>query len=929
MTTTRRIAAGLALILGCAAALVVPSTSTIAAPPGDDEIIAFEVRGVGNGHGRGLSQWGSYGRAIDGQEWDEILDAYYGGTEPGTASKSDLRVRLTPWDGVATVGVISSGGKAAWNGSAATYTSMYAVEVSSNQFEVYGATSGFGCVGSSSFVVPKVPMANGARGQDVTRMQQLLSHFGFPPGPIDGIFGNQTQEALEAFQQHDGLAVDGTWDAADWNRAEERLEGEDAPPWTKLTAQPVAGPVRFTTSVNQSSAGAANVLGVCEPDGSITHYRGAVEFLHTGDGNRVVNEVDIENYLRGVVPKESPASWGDAAGGDGMHALMAQSVAARSYALTQGRYSYASTCDTSSCQVYGGAAVRLNAGTANSVRLEHDNTDEAIDGTDGVVRVWPGGAIVSTEFSASNGPSTAGGSFPSVVDPWDDQAGNPNHRWTRIIDADSIMSRYGLSSASGVTTGPDADSPYDGIWANEVRLGNGSTVSAWDFRNAFGLTAPGFELVPIRRTVTNAVDLAFIGDSVGVSIAGSESSEFRVLTEGMFDDETFDAISSRRTQGGHIVDGVSAASDVPVGTDIVVVELGYNDDPAAMPDRIDEVMEALRERQVGLVLWVNVSERRTSTAYHLTNTALDEAAAAWDELVVLDWNAASSHSGADRWYSDGVHLSSTGQAEFALWLRSQVLSIVQDGYTPPSRLRAGQTLRVPVMGVDGVPAEGAGTDVVGVALNVTAVDPVGPGFLRVWACGAEEPGTSSVNFVAAGAVEPNAVVVPVDESGEVCVSSLVDTDVIVDVTAWFDSGVGSAAGRLVDTREGSHVKAGQTLRVPVMGVDGVPAEGAGTDVVGVALNVTAVDPVGPGFLRVWACGAEEPGTSSVNFVAAGAVEPNAVVVPVDESGEVCVSSLVDTDVIVDITAWFDGGLRSSPGDRVVDTRYGIGPVPGS
>ena len=49
MTTTRRIAAALALILGVATALTVPAASTIAAPPGDDEVIAFEVRGVGDG----------------------------------------------------------------------------------------------------------------------------------------------------------------------------------------------------------------------------------------------------------------------------------------------------------------------------------------------------------------------------------------------------------------------------------------------------------------------------------------------------------------------------------------------------------------------------------------------------------------------------------------------------------------------------------------------------------------------------------------------------------------------------------------------------------------------------------------------------------------------------------------------------------------
>jgi hypothetical protein len=57
------------------------------------------------------------------------------------------------------------------------------------------------------------------------------------------------------------------------------------------------------------------------------------------------------------------------------------------------------------------------------------------------------------------------------------------------------------------------------------------------------------------------------------------------------------------------------------------------------------------------------------------------------------------------------------------------------------------------------------------------------------------------------------------------------------------------------------------------------------------------------------------------------VEPNAVVVPVDGSGEVCVSSLVTTDVLVDVTGWFDSGLRASPGERIVDTRVGLGPIP--
>jgi hypothetical protein len=158
------------------------------------------------------------------------------------------------------------------------------------------------------------------------------------------------------------------------------------------------------------------------------------------------------------------------------------------------------------------------------------------------------------------------------------------------------------------------------------------------------------------------------------------------------------------------------------------------------------------------------------------------------------------------------------------------------------------------------------------------------------------------------------------------VSSSVATDLLVDVAGWFDSGLRSASGelRLVDSRDGvgaSRLAADVPVRVKVTGVAGVPE-----DAVGVALNVTAVRTSGWGFLQVWPCGSSKPSTSAVNFTSAGAVEPNAVLVPVDASGEVCVSSSVATDLLVDVAGWFDSGLRSADGDlRLVDTRVGKGP----
>ena len=78
-------------------------------------------------------------------------------------------------------------------------------------------------------------------------------------------------------------------------------------------------------------------------------YPGALE-LHTEDGRLLlVNEVDLERYLQGVVAAELPASWG-------LEAKKAQAVAARTYAIMQQNsttkaYDLESTVDD---QVYSG-----------------------------------------------------------------------------------------------------------------------------------------------------------------------------------------------------------------------------------------------------------------------------------------------------------------------------------------------------------------------------------------------------------------------------------------------------------------------------------------------------------------------------------------------------------------------------------------------
>ena len=90
--------------------IVVPGPAVRSQVAPEQEVVALIVEGTGFGHGRGMSQWGAYGRAVNGgQSWTQILNAYYGGTTLGSVSTSTrIRVRLLAHDGDSTVGVIST-----------------------------------------------------------------------------------------------------------------------------------------------------------------------------------------------------------------------------------------------------------------------------------------------------------------------------------------------------------------------------------------------------------------------------------------------------------------------------------------------------------------------------------------------------------------------------------------------------------------------------------------------------------------------------------------------------------------------------------------------------------------------------------------------------------------------------------------------------
>ena len=67
----------------------------------------------------------------------------------------------------------------------------------------------------------------GSRGPLVIELQRRLMAAGFNPGPTDGFFGSQTEDALRSFQTDLGMSSDGIVDSNIWSSLGVRLRAAE------------------------------------------------------------------------------------------------------------------------------------------------------------------------------------------------------------------------------------------------------------------------------------------------------------------------------------------------------------------------------------------------------------------------------------------------------------------------------------------------------------------------------------------------------------------------------------------------------------------------------------------------------------------------------------------------------------------------------
>jgi stage II sporulation protein D len=396
----RTVRAALALT---AALLAAPATGAGAAS-------RFFIRGGGNGHGIGMSQYGTEGYAEHGKSHEWILAHYYRGTSLG---------RVDPRQ---TVRVLLRTGSAGFSGATRAAgrklnpSATYAVRVLPN-----------GWIGVFS-----------PAGKQVARGVAPLSVSG--PGPLE-----------------------------------------------------VAG------------------LGA---------YRGSLEFTPDGSGGvDTVEAVALDDYVRGVIADEIPASWSP-------QALETQAVAARTYAITTdvGGGVYDLYRDTRS-QMYGGVSAETPA------------TDAAVAATGGQVVTYHGHPVVTYFFSSSGGhteniENVWPGTTPEpwlrgVTDPYDGAAGDPYHRWSYELTpaaAGAKLRGFLKGSLVGIRIVRTGVSPR--VLAADVVGTRGTVrVTGIQLQHAFGLLTTYMRFTMVQsRTAPSARNLraamSVPGDATLIEVLG-------------------------------------------------------------------------------------------------------------------------------------------------------------------------------------------------------------------------------------------------------------------------------------------------------------------------------------------------------------------------------------------------------------------------
>jgi SpoIID/LytB domain protein len=790
------------LSMGTAAAQTSASTTATSALVGayPDTVT---VIGHGFGHGDGMSQWGAFGYAVDRNwDWTQILTHYYGGTARNAIDPlSEMTVELSALNDAAATSVVHRAVAMATNADTTNsrFSAIVAVEQAPNTYRVYGRADVATCA-----------------------VQPIVADL---DKPLSG-----------------------------WRLLNAAFVSTSTTTRLSITVPERADRMATTTDP-------ADLIGVCQTDGSVRSYRGSIQVMNgTAAENRTVNAVPLDAYLRGVVPSESIPSWGDAGGGKGANALRAQAVAARTYALASRRGTFAQTCDTQQCQVYSGMASRSRLTGADTV-LEDPRTDAAIVATAGVILRTAAGAPAFAQFSSSSGGYTSGVNFAAVEDLGDSVSANTNHNWTTTITRSAIERNFPVGTLQGIDVlTRNGLGDFGGrIKTMRLRGTTGTvTVTGEQFRTALTLRSAWFSL-----------PTGCEGSPV-VASRGAVASRFHTVAPTRIIDTRSGLGALRATGACTLVVPIGGRSGVPASARSVTLNV-------TVIGSVSPGYATVFPCDQGRPASSNVNIRPELAVANLVSVALDGAG---DVCVFLD-TVGDLIVDVLGW--EGPGSGST--------LELRPAERIADTRQTGARTRANEILTVSVPAILR-PTSQPGT----MMLNVTATGSLNNGFVTVYACDSALPATSNLNLVA-GRDVANQVVTTVSASSAICLFTSAATHLVVDVIGTFTDVAGrgvqlavAAPSRIFDSRQSTAVGPGAVTRVSIPG-----------DAPAAMVNLTGTGTTSAGFVTAYSCDTARPPTSNLNLTEDVDVA-NVAVVGLGASRQVCIVSSSTTHLIVDLLA---------------------------
>jgi len=228
---------------------------------------------------------------------------------------------------------------------------------------------------------------------------------------------------------------------------------------------------------------------------------GAVQIMRRGNSLLVINEVDLEEYVKGVVPSEMSSGWHP-------EALKAQAVAARTYALYQR-------------MLNAGREYDVVAGIQDQVYRGRYGLDErveqAVEATRGLALMYQNAPVLAAFSSTAAGPTEDAVNVWSkdlpylkgVECPFDTKS--PYYRWRAeftLQELEASLRRQGLTVGTIASVTPFSYSRAGRVGRLRILHSDGELIMrGTDFRRVVGYTAvrsTQFEVQSVGRTVVLA-----------------------------------------------------------------------------------------------------------------------------------------------------------------------------------------------------------------------------------------------------------------------------------------------------------------------------------------------------------------------------------------------------------------------------------------